>query len=167
MMDVLDVIKRLQYLSAKIAALVMISAFGGISLSAARAEMFDETAARSVCENAANKSKDAPGLSEQTNKTIRNAVIEACVGTERRIADTVEYKRSLMPRHIYNRCNAATNGSYSDANECLDKALLSLPLGTVRGIWQFHKDGQVWVFWTLEDCTSARTTAGGGVCISN
>jgi hypothetical protein len=37
----------------------------------------------------------------------------------------------------------------------------------VRGIWQLHKDRDLWVFWTLEDCISAKTTAGGGVCISN
>jgi hypothetical protein len=115
-----------------------------------------------MCEKAANQS--------DLSDVVRNAAIEACIGMERRSANLIQYKRQFLPyRHqdVYARC-VATSGSYSDASDCIDRAVLDLPRGSVGGVWRLQTHGkQDRIFWDIADCNSERVWGGGGVCISN
>jgi hypothetical protein len=137
---------------AKASLLALVATCG--YLPAAHAETAAEFLARAVCETAANKTA--------VEASLREFVIKACSGGE--MARSLEYKKSLMPAHIYSRCTVGSN-SLAESHECLDRAVFDLPPGTARSLWQLQSGGGAWVFWTFEDCNTARVALGGGVCV--
>jgi hypothetical protein len=81
---------------------------------------------------------------------------------------SLAYKRSLVPHWLYRAC-VRLNSSYVDANDCLDKAVLTLPTGSVPGTWRLDANSQAEkrVYWSFADCDSIRVQEGSGVCVTN
>lgn len=141
--------------SAKVALLALIGTYG--CLPAAHAETAETAAhflARAVCAAAADKT--------MVEDKLREAVIKTCTGGM--LVDSLEHKKSLIPAHIYSRCTARSN-SLAESHECLDRAAFDLPPGTRPSFWQLQSGGGAWVFWTFEDCNTARVAFGSGVCV--
>jgi hypothetical protein len=88
------------------------------------------------------------------------------MGMEQRNARMLEHKRKFVPSAMYARC-VATSGSYSDASDCIDRAVLDLPRGSVQGIWRLQNSPKgERIFWYIEECNSARVEDRGGDCVS-
>ena len=119
---------------------------------------FDVGAALAMC----TKVSKAIELSDE----LRKDVINICMGKEQRNAQMLEHKRKFVPSALYTRC-VATSDSYSDASDCIDRAVLDLPRGSVHGIWRLQNSPKgERIFWYLEECNSARVEDRGGDCVS-
>ena len=133
--------------------------FGGLCghASQSRAD-FNVGAALAMC----TKVSEASELSAE----LRKAAINICMGKEQRNAQMLEHKRKFVPSAMYARC-VATSGSYSDASDCIDRAVLDLPRGSVQGIWRLQNSPKgERIFWYFEECNSARVSEDlGGDCV--
>ena len=120
---------------------------------------FDTDAALAMC----TKVSKASELSNE----LRKDVINICMGAEQRSARMLEHKRKFVPSAMYARC-VATSDSYSDASDCIDRAVLDLPRGSVRGIWRLQNSPKgERIFWYIEECNSVRVSEDlGGDCVS-
>jgi hypothetical protein len=119
---------------------------------------FDAGAALAMC----TKVSKAGELSAEQRKVV----INVCMGAEQRNAQMLEHKRKFVPSAMYARC-VATSGSYSDASDCIDRAVLDLPRGSVQGIWRLQNSPKgERIFWYIEECNSARVEDRGGDCVS-
>jgi hypothetical protein len=148
----------------------MRSAYKSIAISAAllgclcghasqsRAD-FDVGAALAMCTKVSKGSE----LSVEQRKVV----INVCVGMEQRNARMLEHKRKFVPSAMYAR-GVATSDSYSDASDCIDRAVLDLPRGSVQGIWRLQNSPKgERIFWYIEECNSARVWEDrGGDCVS-
>ncbi|MHC1947299.1 hypothetical protein IF803_23240 [Bradyrhizobium sp. UFLA06-06] len=132
--------------------------------SPARAESyeFDERAARTTCEKAADSTKEL-------NQQLRPLVVDTCVGLQRRnvLAAAIAFKRQYVPKDLYDRCSAIGGSNYQHVSDCIDRAVLAMPRGSVDGYWRLQQVGeQDRIYWDISDCQSARARGPGGVCIS-
>jgi hypothetical protein len=119
---------------------------------------FDADAALAMCTKA-NK--------EAESDKLRKGAINVCMGSEQRNFRMLEHKRKYVPSAMYARC-VATSNAYTEASECIDRAVLDLPRGSVRGIWRLQNSptGER-IFWYVEECNAARVGEDRGAdCVS-
>src|SRR5262245_31308229 len=119
---------------------------------------FDTDAALAMCTKA-NK--------EIEPDKLRKDAINVCMGSEQRNARMLEHKRKYVPSAMYARC-VATSGAYTEASDCIDRAVFDLPHGSVQGIWRLQNFP--WgerIFWYVEECNAARVGEWReAVCVS-
>lgn len=146
---------------SRIAFAVVIS-IGTCCASPAQARYeFDERAARAACEKAADEAREL-------NAKLRPVVVDTCVGLQRRnvLAAAIAFKRQYVPTDLYDRCSAIGSSDYASVSECIDRAVLAMPPGSVAGYWRLQGAGQDRIYWDISDCLSARARGSSGTCIS-
>jgi len=147
---------------AKVAALLALSGY----LPTVHAEPGETAAhflARAVCETAANQIPMPQATEALTKESFKQAVIGTCIGD--RLLRSLEYKKSLMPAHIYIRCTAVSK-TLAESHDCIDRATFELPRGSSSRLWQLQNGGGTWVYWSFEECNTARLALGAGRCVS-
>ena len=106
--------------------------------------------------------------SQDVDAIVRKIADDLRVSMEKQATVSLAYKRPLVPHWLYGAC-VRWNSSYVDANDCLDKAVLTLPTGSVPGTWRLDANSQAEkrAYWSFADCNSSRVWDGGGVCVTN
>ena len=107
----------------------------------------------------------AASASNDVDAMVRKVADDVRVSMEKQ---ALAYKRSLVPHWLYAAC-VRWNSSYVDANDCLDKVVLTLPTGSVPGTWRLDANSQAEkrVYWSFADCDSSRVQEGSSVCVTN